>query len=46
MYDTLREVITNSTLRDDLRRRGSERIKDFSLQKMVQQTCDVYRKVL
>lgn len=46
MYDTLREVITNETLREDLRRRGNERIKDFSLQKMVQQTCDVYRNVL
>ncbi len=46
MYDTLREVITNETLRKELRHRGSERIKDFSLQKMVQQTCDVYRKVL
>lgn len=46
MYDTLREVITSDTLREDLRRRGNERIKDFSLQKMVQQTCDVYRNVL
>ena len=46
MYDTLREVITSETLREDLRRRGNERIKDFSLQKMVQQTCDVYRSVL
>ena len=46
MYDTLREVITSETLREELRRRGNERIKDFSLQKMVQQTCDVYRSVL
>ena len=46
MYDTLREVITNATLRDELRQRGAERIKEFSLKKMVQQTCDVYRKVL
>ena len=46
MCDTLREVIASETLREELRRRGSERIKDFSLQKMVQQTCDVYRNVL
>ena len=46
MYDTLKEVISSAALRDELRRRGAERIKDFSLQKMVAQTCDVYRKVL
>ena len=46
MCDTLREVIASETLREELRHRGSERIKDFSLQKMVQQTCDVYRNVL
>ncbi len=46
MYDTLKEVIASAALRDDLRRRGSERIKEFSLQKMVRQTCNVYRNVL
>jgi glycosyltransferase involved in cell wall biosynthesis len=46
MYDTLKEVISSATLRDDLRSRGYERIKEFSLQKMVRQTCDVYRSVL
>ena len=46
MCDTLREIIASEALREELRRRGSERIKDFSLQKMVQQTCDVYRNVL
>ena len=46
MYDVLREVITKPTLRDELRMRGNERIKDFSLQKMVKETCDVYRNVL
>jgi glycosyltransferase involved in cell wall biosynthesis len=46
MYDTLKEVISSATLREELRTRGAERIKDFSLQKMVRQTCDVYRKVL
>jgi glycosyltransferase involved in cell wall biosynthesis len=46
MYDTLKEVISSATLREELRTRGAERIKEFSLQKMVRQTCDVYRKVL
>ena len=46
MYDTLKEVISSATLREELRTRGAERIKEFSLRKMVRQTCDVYRKVL
>ena len=46
MYDTLKEVISSASLREELRTRGAERIKEFSLQKMVRQTCDVYRKVL
>ena len=46
MYDTLKEVISSASLREELRTRGAERIQEFSLQIMVRQTCDVYRKVL
>lgn len=45
MQDTLKEILVSSTLRDELRRKGAERIKEFSLERMVQQTCDVYRKI-
>lgn len=45
MYDTLKEVIDNATLRDELRRKGSERGSEFTLERMVEKTCDVYRKL-
>lgn len=45
MQDTLRELITKSSLRDELRQKGFERVKEFSLERMVQETCDVYRKI-
>lgn len=45
MQDTLKELISSANLRDELRRKGTERIKEFSLERMVQGTCDVYRKL-
>lgn len=45
MQDTLKEVLASNTLRDELRQKGLQRKKEFSLEKMVEKTCDVYRKV-
>ena len=45
MHDTLNEIITSSTLREELRRKGALRSKDFSLEHMVEQTCNVYRQL-
>lgn len=45
MQDTLKELLVSNTLRDELRRKGLQRSKEFSLEKMVERTCDVYRKV-
>ena len=46
MADALQELIASPALRDDLRLRGLQRSKEYSLERMVQQTCDVYRKLL
>ncbi len=45
MQDSLKELLVSPSLRDELRLKGSERIKDFTLEKMVERTCDVYRKL-
>ena len=45
MADALQELITSPFLREDMRLRGLQRSKEFSLERMVQQTCDVYRKL-
>ena len=45
MLDTLRETVTSETLRRELSLKGKERVKEFSLEKMVQNTCDIYRKL-
>ncbi|MBE6297193.1 MAG: glycosyltransferase family 4 protein [Bacteroidales bacterium] len=45
MQDTLKELLVSNTLRDELRRKGLQRSKEFTLEKMVERTCDVYRKV-
>ncbi len=45
MQDTLKELLVSNTLRDELRQKGLQRSKEFSLEKMVERTCDVYRKV-
>ena len=44
MLDSLKELLVSSALRDELRAKGAERGKEFSLERMVERTCDVYRK--
>lgn len=49
VYDIARsinEVLTNNELRNTLIRRGRERAKSFSWQRMAEQTLDVYTKAL
>ena len=45
MQDTLKEVLVSSALRSELSSKGLERSKEFCLERMVSQTCDVYRKL-
>jgi glycosyltransferase involved in cell wall biosynthesis len=45
MHDTLKELLTSSNLRDELRQKGAARSKEYSLERMVEQTCNVYRKL-
>lgn len=45
MQDTLKEVLTSQNLREELRQKGMLRGKEFSLKRMVEQTCNVYRKL-
>ncbi|MBE6295205.1 MAG: glycosyltransferase family 4 protein [Bacteroidales bacterium] len=45
MLDTLKETLVSAALRDELRSKGLERSKEFSIERMVSQTCDVYRKL-
>lgn len=45
MLDTLKETLVSATLRDELRAKGIERSREFSIERMVAQTCDVYRKL-
>lgn len=45
MQDTLKEVLTSSALREELRQKGTERSKEFSIERMVEQTSKVYRKL-
>ena len=45
MYNTLKEVVASQVLRNELAAKGAMRGKDFSIEKMVEQTCNVYRKL-
>lgn len=45
MHDSLKEILVSQTLRDELRAKGLERSREFSLERMVEQTCNVYRKL-
>ncbi len=45
MQDTLKEVLVSSSLRKELSEKGMLRSKEFSIERMVKQTCDVYRKL-
>ena len=46
MSDALQALVESPALRDEMRLKGLQRIKEFSLERMVQGTCDVYRKLL
>ena len=43
---SINEVLSNTELRNTLVRRGRERAKSFSWQRMAEQTLDVYKKAL
>lgn len=45
MLDTLKETLESRALRDELRKKGTLRSKEYSLERMVEQTCNVYRKL-
>lgn len=45
MQDTLKELITSNTLRNELREKGTLRSKEYTLEQMVNNTCNVYRKI-
>lgn len=45
MLDTLKELLVSPTLRTELSNKGATRSKEFSIERMVEQTCDVYRKL-
>ncbi len=46
MHDALQELLKYESLRNDLRLKGMQRVKEFSLERMVQNTCNVYRDLL
>ena len=45
MYSTLKEAIASQALRNELSAKGTMRGKEFSIERMVEQTCNVYRKL-
>ena len=45
MYSTMKELLNSTALREELCTKGTARGKDFSIERMVEQTCNVYRKL-
>ena len=45
MQDVLKELLVSATLREELRQKGFERSKEFTLDRMVEKSCEVYRKL-
>ncbi|MBR4847888.1 MAG: glycosyltransferase family 4 protein [Bacteroidaceae bacterium] len=45
MYSTMKELLNSTALREELCAKGTARGKDFSIERMVEQTCNVYRKL-
>ena len=45
MYSALKELLDSPALRMELCTKGKERSKEFSIERMVEQTCNVYRKL-
>lgn len=46
IYETIKSILDDEEKRKDLQIKGYKRLKDFSIDKMVQQTVEVYRKVV
>ncbi|HKH60032.1 MAG TPA: glycosyltransferase family 1 protein [Flavitalea sp.] len=46
LVEQLNRILGDKTLADNLRKKGSARLKDFSWEKTVQQHIEVYKKVL
>ena len=45
MHDTLKELLASTTLRNELRQKGTLHSKEYTLEKMVENTSNVYRKI-
>jgi glycosyltransferase involved in cell wall biosynthesis len=45
MLCTIKELLEYASLRDELCVKGAARGKEFSIERMVEQTCNVYRKL-
>lgn len=45
LVDTLADMLTNPALRNQLVAKGTQRLADFSLQKSIDQTLDVYKSL-
>ena len=45
MQDALKEMLTSSALCEELKQKGLERSKEFTIEKMVEKSCEVYRKL-
>ena len=45
MQDSLKEILVSQALRNELSAKGLGRSKEFSIERMVRQTCDVYSKL-
>ena len=45
MHDTLKEILSSQALREELQQKGALHSKEYSLERMVEQTCNVYRKL-
>ena len=45
IQDTLKELLASPVLREELRQKGTLRSREYTLERMVEQTCNVYRKL-
>ena len=46
LVDVLEKMINSSTLRDDLIKKGQNRLKEFSLDKSMKATLDIYKSIV
>ena len=45
MQDAIKELLASNTLRNELRQKGAIRSKKYTLERMVNNTCNIYRKI-